>query len=119
MGLRQTVAEACQWSLQRREKLDKLNDQARCWQTLTSEEQVIIELAMQGAPNKAISSQLGLSLRTIESRRQGILRHFGVRTLTELACLLARYRSRESSRRALPGHPAWLVDAAHRPRPQG
>jgi two-component system, chemotaxis family, CheB/CheR fusion protein len=43
-----------------------------------------------GEPNKAISSKLDLSMRTVDRRRQAILRKMQVQSLPELAMLVSR-----------------------------
>lgn len=51
---------------------------------LTTKEQDVLNLILQGAPNKAIANQLGVSLRTIEVRRQNIFRKTKTRSVAEL-----------------------------------
>jgi FixJ family two-component response regulator len=58
---------------------------------LTLKEQDVLNLILQGAPNKAIARQLGVSLRTIEVRRQNIFRKTKTRSVAELVrCVLER-----------------------------
>ena len=60
--------------------------------SLTPEEQGIVEAIMQGTPNKAIAMQIGMSLRTIESRRRAIFEKLGVDSATALVRLVLEAR---------------------------
>ena len=43
-----------------------------------------MELIVAGAPNKVIAGELGTSLRTVETRRQGVFGKLGVKTVADL-----------------------------------
>jgi two-component system response regulator DctR len=51
-----------------------------------------MECMLTGQPNKAIAHRLGLSMRTVDRRRQAVLEKMGVRTAPELALLLGSTR---------------------------
>lgn len=51
---------------------------------LTPDEQRVVELIFEGKPNKAIASELDISLRTVGARRHAIFEKFGVRSVAEL-----------------------------------
>lgn len=70
---------------------DKLNQQvAEHWQLqalmkeISPREKSVLELVLNGIPNKHIAKQLEVSVRTVESRRAKIYRKCDVRTVTEL-----------------------------------
>ena len=52
---------------------------------LTAREREVLSLALSGMPNKTMSSQLAISLRTIEGHRTRIYLKLGVDSLIELA----------------------------------
>ena len=60
--------------------------------TLSEDEQQVMQLLVEGRPNKLIAKELDLGLRTVERRRQQVLEKMGVGSLPELASLIARYR---------------------------
>lgn len=59
---------------------------------LTPGEQDVLDLLMEGEANKVIAQKLDLGLRTVEARRQSLLKKFEVDSLAELIplVLLAR-----------------------------
>jgi two-component system response regulator DctR len=57
--------------------------------SLTSRELQVMELLLQGQMNKQIAGTLDLAMRTIEVHRSSILQKFGVRSVTELAGIVA------------------------------
>jgi len=69
--------------------------QARCEQltrqrleSLTEDEHRVMQCMLTGQPNKTIAHRLGLSMRTVDRRRQAILEKMDVRTAPELGLLL-------------------------------
>ncbi|RIK84891.1 MAG: DNA-binding response regulator [Planctomycetota bacterium] len=54
---------------------------------LSAPEQAVLDLMLQGAPNKAIAASLGVSVRTVEDRRARIMRKLKVDTVAELVRL--------------------------------
>jgi two-component system response regulator FixJ len=58
---------------------------------LSDSEKHVLSLVLQGSTNKEIATQLDCSLRTIESRRQRILRIMQTANVIELAVALARH----------------------------
>ncbi len=46
-----------------------------------------MNLIVQGKPNKSIAKELGLSIRTIESRRHQVFAKMGVESVAELVRL--------------------------------
>jgi FixJ family two-component response regulator len=58
---------------------------------LSASEKSVLSLVMQGRTNKEIASKLDCSLRTVEARRQRILRVMETENAIELAVVLARH----------------------------
>lgn len=58
---------------------------AGCEKLLTDRERVVLDEIVQGAPNKSIARNLGVSLRTAESIRATVFRKYEVDTAAELA----------------------------------
>jgi FixJ family two-component response regulator len=54
---------------------------------LTPAERSVMELVVQGKPNKIIAKQLNLSTRTVESRRHEVFTKMGVESVAELVRL--------------------------------
>jgi FixJ family two-component response regulator len=52
--------------------------------SITEREEDVLELVVQGVPNKCIASRLEVSQRTIESRRQKIYQKMNAKRLTDL-----------------------------------
>lgn len=59
---------------------------------LTSEEQQVLGMLVEGKPNKLIAKQLDVSLRTIESRRHNIFSKTKTSTVAELVRLVIQAR---------------------------
>ena len=57
---------------------------ARRMQGLTLRERQVVEMVVEGNPNKQIAYVLGISQRTVETHRATAMRKVGVRTLSEL-----------------------------------
>jgi DNA-binding NarL/FixJ family response regulator len=45
---------------------------------LTSREQEVLQLVAEGAPNKRMASELGISIKTIEKHRQQLMNKLGI-----------------------------------------
>ena len=57
---------------------------------LSDEELRLIQLLIQGAPNKSAAKQMGLSLRTIEFRRRELMKKLGAESPVQLGYLYAK-----------------------------
>lgn len=55
---------------------------------LTAEEQQVLEMLIEGKPNKLIAKELDVSLRTVESRRHNVFLKTGTTTVAELVRLV-------------------------------
>jgi FixJ family two-component response regulator len=53
-------------------------------QQLNEKERVVIRLLMDGMANKVMAKRIGVSVRTVESRRHDVFQKMGVRSLAEL-----------------------------------
>jgi FixJ family two-component response regulator len=80
--------EEAAWSAgqRRREIRDRLS-------TLTSEERRVMELIVEGKPNKVIAQELGLAIRTVEKRRHEVLAKMEVGSVAELVELAIEARN--------------------------
>ena len=76
-----TQEAACRAEVQRRREI--LARLAR----LTPAERIVMNLIVQGKPNKTIAKQLDLSTRTVESRRHEVFTKMGVESVAELVRL--------------------------------
>jgi two-component system, LuxR family, response regulator FixJ len=59
--------------------------------SLTVEELQVLESVLAGKPNKTIARVLGISLRTVESRRQTVQKKLQVNSLAALVRLISEY----------------------------
>ena len=55
---------------------------------LTARERDVLELIVQGRPNKIIADDLGISQRTVENHRAAVMRRTGAATLPDLIRLV-------------------------------
>lgn len=80
--------EEAAWSAgqRRREIRDRLS-------TLTSEERRVMELIVEGKPNKVIAQELGLAIRTVEKRRHEVLAKMEAGSVAELVELAIEARN--------------------------
>ena len=69
---------------QRRMQFQQIADTERQLAQLSSGERQVLDLVLQGEPNKRIAKMLGLSQRTIESRRSEIYRKLEVDSVSTL-----------------------------------
>ena len=88
--LLEAVEKAIDVSLQNHAKRSKIEQAVELIGLLTSEELEVMKLAAAGLPNKAISTQLDMSLRTIDRRRQSSLQKLGVVSVADFAVLYAQ-----------------------------
>jgi two-component system CheB/CheR fusion protein len=75
------VRESTELSAQRR------HEAARRLAILTPREREVMNLVIQGQPNKIIAHGLGISRRTVESHRSRLMRRTGVKSLPDLVRL--------------------------------
>jgi len=103
---RVNVAITCDGE-RRRAAADRAEVEARM-RRLTQRESQVMEFVLEGAANKVIADELGLSHKTIEVHRARVMEKMRVGSLAELLQLVLGYRSRceQSDRRAWPARPA-------------
>lgn len=58
------------------------------WPDLTVRERQVLYPVLEGKPNKLIASELGISMRTVESHRASLFYKMGVKNAVQLACTL-------------------------------
>lgn len=75
----------------------ELNRIAARIDALSPPERQVLQLLIEGLPNKAIAAQLGVAQRTVEDRRARIMQKMAIRSVAELVWLVA-------SRPALNSH---------------
>jgi FixJ family two-component response regulator len=71
-----------------RVRRNALRDKADRLQTLSAEDRRIVDMILQGAPNKSIAAALDLGLRTVEAKRRAIYQKLGIDSLIELTRLV-------------------------------
>jgi two-component system CheB/CheR fusion protein len=65
---------------------------------LTSRERQVVEMVVEGNPNKRIAYVLGISQRTVETHRATAMKKIGARTLSELIHLTIAGSTRDTRR---------------------
>jgi FixJ family two-component response regulator len=80
------------------EQWQREQDIQRRLSQLTDEERSVMDRLLADKPNKAISSELHLSLRTVDRRRQSVLEKLGVDSVPEMALMLGPLRQAEVAR---------------------
>lgn len=63
--------------------------------TLTLEERLVLDLLLEGKPNKSIAQELDFSLRTVEKRRHDVFAKMMVGSIAELVGLVHEMRQTE------------------------
>ena len=61
--------------------------------SLSQQEQAVLEYMIEGAANKVTARRLGVSIRTVENRRQRIFEKTGTKSLAELIRVVIESRS--------------------------
>ena len=74
LELWKAIEEALRVNRKRHHQRECLGDLCQRLKSLTDEERLVMQLVLDGKPNKNIANHLGLSVRTIDFRRAGILR---------------------------------------------
>ena len=75
------AVERSRGALQREEELRVLRD---CYALLTPRERQVMDLVVQGKPNKLVGSALGLSPKTVEVHRANVMKKMEAQSLAEL-----------------------------------
>lgn len=81
------------------EQSQREQDIQRRLNQLTDEERNVMDRLLADKPNKAISAELHLSLRTVDRRRQSVLEKLGVASVPEMALMIGPLRGAEIANR--------------------
>lgn len=87
------VQRAIEHDLAKRRQLAEREDIVGRLAQLTPREREVLELVVQGAPNKVISRELGVSLKTVEAHRARVMDKLKAGSATELVRLVLIARS--------------------------
>ena len=87
-----------QTALASESKLEEISHQARfsslVFDGLTPREKAILDLLMNGEPNKRVAALLDIGLRTVESDRAHVMKKLSVSTFVELVGFVSRAENR-------------------------
>jgi RNA polymerase sigma factor (sigma-70 family) len=78
------VQRAIAQDQERRESMAEVNELRSRMDSLTPREREVLELVVAGAPNKQISSELGVSLKTVEAHRARVMEKLQADSLSHL-----------------------------------
>jgi two-component system response regulator FixJ len=84
------ISDAIRTGREKHEQWRSSREVARRFHLLSANERSVLALVLQGQTNKEISTRLDFSLRTVEARRQRILRTMQSENAIDLAVLLCR-----------------------------
>ncbi len=84
-GLVDRVVAALAASAQWRAQADQANAQQALLAELTERERDVMQLVVEGLPNKLVADRLNISIRTVEVHRARVFDKLGVRSAVELA----------------------------------
>ena len=84
------VQKALEQDARERELLGRADEIGRRWAGLTARERDVARRIGEGAANKVVAADLGISVRTVELHRARILSKVGVRSVAQLARMLAQ-----------------------------
>lgn len=78
------VRNALQVAVRMRQERSEIREIRKRLQLLTPDEEAVMQLVVMGVPNKQISQQLDIGLRTVEARRRRILEKMNVESVAML-----------------------------------
>jgi two-component system response regulator FixJ len=85
---RETIWKALQLDAARRRRaLPKPEEPWRRLKSLNDDERQVLQMTVEGKPNKAIAKRLGIGLRTVHVRRAEIMKKLNVSSRAELVQL--------------------------------
>ena len=85
-----TVREAVRKTIRVREQWQKVEIAKANFEKLSDEEREVLKLLVAGVPNKVIPTQLCMSSRTFDRRKQSLMIAMQVASVVDLATLMAR-----------------------------
>lgn len=91
---RKVVDDACCWSGANQARFRRTITAFGNWNSISDKEKVTIELILEGLPNKAVASKLGVSIRTIEHRRKQVFSKLGIECVAQLGQVVAAIEER-------------------------
>jgi len=97
-----SIESAITWD--RRMHIDRVFQEkiSEGFRKLTKRQIAVLDMVLEGAPNKSVAGQLKVSERTIEMERAEILKIFEVKNSVELAVVITQSRLRKSSTSGQP-----------------
>jgi FixJ family two-component response regulator len=78
------VRSALELDAQRRAAAAQLDDLRARFATLTAREQELLDLIVRGLPNKNIATELGISIKTVETHRGSLMTKTGAANVADL-----------------------------------
>lgn len=84
----QAVKKALERNAHRHTQSEFIEDVQKRLSSLTDDEQQVLQMVVDGRPNKAIATTLNISMRTVDRRRSSVFEKMNVQTAPELARLL-------------------------------
>ncbi|MEO1618852.1 MAG: response regulator [Planctomycetota bacterium] len=84
------IREATEKSHQKLAARKRFDDGKRIFEALSAEEHLVMELAIEGHPNRQISESLSISPRTVDRRRHSALRKMSAESVAQYAVLRTR-----------------------------
>lgn len=94
----QAIRQALALDAEYREKCQRKNEILARLERLTPSENHVLQLIMEGVPNKSIALRLDVSERTVESRRHEIFSKLEARSVAELVRLVIATKEEYSPR---------------------
>jgi two-component system response regulator DctR len=91
---RKAVDDACCWSGANLARFQRNRTAFGNWSSISDKEKATIELILEGLPNKAVASRLGVSIRTIEHRRKQVFSKLGIECVAQLGQVVAAIEER-------------------------
>jgi DNA-binding NarL/FixJ family response regulator len=104
----QTFAESSCRARQIAQQYHRFDSLRERWNSVTEREAVVLEMLLEGVPNKTIATRLGVSQRTVETRRHNLYEKLDsrcvaevVKHIYELDSLNRIFRREDASRHSL------------------
>lgn len=86
------INEALAKDAENRRSLEEHHDLQKRWESLTNREQEVMELVVDGKPNKVVAYELGVSQRTIEIHRARVMEKMQANSLAHLVRMAVMLR---------------------------
>lgn len=100
--MREAIERALALDLERRQRSDQHARLAQRFRSLSPREAEVMERIVQGAANKEVALQLGLSPKTVEVHRANVMRKTGANSLAELVRMHVTVSTRRPRPAATP-----------------